>query len=48
MKVKHSSCNETIDGVAVVSTALYASHLHLDPERQSCQHLITQFLPMRR
>jgi len=35
--------NETRDdGVAVTSTEPYADHLHLAPDRQSCQHHITR------
>jgi len=29
--------------LAVASAAPYVSHLHLTPDRQLCQHLITQF-----
>jgi len=32
----------TRDRVAVVSAGPYANHLHLTPDRQPCQHLITQ------
>jgi len=28
--------------VAVTSAGQYANHLHLAPDRQPCQHLITQ------
>jgi len=31
------------DGVAVASAGAYADHLHFAPDRQPCQHLITQF-----
>jgi len=31
------------DGVAVASAGPFANHLHLMPDRQPCQHLITQF-----
>ena len=31
------------DGVAVAAARPYASHLHLAPDRQPCQHLITVF-----
>jgi len=31
------------DGVAVASAEPYANHLHLTPDRQSCQHLVTHF-----
>ena len=31
------------DGVAVASAEPYANHLHLAPDRQPCQHLITRF-----
>ena len=32
------------DGVAVASPVPYASQLHLTPDIQPCQHLITQFV----
>jgi len=32
------------DRVALASAGPYADHLHLDPDRQPHQHLITQFL----
>jgi len=31
------------DGVAVASAGLHANHLHFAPDRQSRQHLTTQF-----
>jgi len=31
------------DGVAVASAGPYVNHLHLTPDRQSCQYLSTQF-----
>jgi len=34
-------------GVAVASAGPYANHLHLTPERQPHQHLITQFFTGR-
>jgi len=35
---------ERDDGVAVASAGPHANHLHLAPDRQSCQYLTTQFL----
>jgi len=35
------------DGVAVASSGPYANHLHLAPDRQPYQYLITQFLQAR-
>jgi len=32
------------DEVAVASAVLHSYHLHLTPDRQPCQHLITHFL----
>jgi len=37
-------CNEARDdGVAVTSAGPYANYLHLAPDGQPCQHLVTQF-----
>jgi len=35
------------DGVAVASAEPYANHLHLTPDRQPHQHLITEFFTGR-
>jgi len=36
--------NQEIIKVAVASAGPYTNHLQLVPDRQPCQHLITQFL----
>ena len=51
-KITHSSWHQkgkTIldDGVAVASARPHANHFHLTPDRQPCQHLITQFFTGR-